>query len=82
MMDVVSEIETNMIKQRVKSGLENAKAKGVKFGRPKVTIDDIPQNIKGAYDLVKEGKISKSVCAKMCGISRVTLDKYITIIKS
>ena len=34
MMGVFSELERNMISQRVKSGLKNAKAKGKQLGRP------------------------------------------------
>lgn len=42
MMGVFAELERNMISQRVKSGMENAKAKGRKIGRPAVTVDNIP----------------------------------------
>ena len=42
MMGVFSELERNMISQRVKSGMENAKAKGKAIGRPATTPDDIP----------------------------------------
>ena len=42
MMGVFSELERNMISQRVKSGMENAKAKGKTIGRPAVTADSIP----------------------------------------
>ena len=42
MMGVFSEIERNIISQRVKSGMENAKAKGKTVGRPSVKADDIP----------------------------------------
>jgi len=38
MMGVFAEFEKSMIQQRVKSGLARAKAKGVKLGRPKVTV--------------------------------------------
>ena len=34
MMGVFSELERNIISQRVKSGMQNAKAKGVTIGRP------------------------------------------------
>lgn len=82
LMGVVSEIETNMVRQRVKSGLANARAKGVVLGRPKTSLDDIPQNIKDAYGLVKKKAINKSECARMCKISRVTLDKYMKILEN
>ena len=42
MMGVFSEIERNIISQRVKSGMDNAKSKGKKIGRPTITADDIP----------------------------------------
>ena len=42
MMGVFSEIERNIISPRVKSGMENAKAKGKTVGRPSVKADDIP----------------------------------------
>jgi DNA invertase Pin-like site-specific DNA recombinase len=79
LMGVVSEIESNMVKQRVKSGLANARAKGIVLGRPKTTVEDIPQNIINSYELVRKKKINKSECARMCSISRVTLNKYIKI---
>ena len=42
MMGVFSELERNIISQRVKSGMENAKAKGKTIGRPTTTAEDIP----------------------------------------
>ena len=39
---VFSELERNIISQRVKSGMENAKAKGKTIGRPPTTAEDIP----------------------------------------
>ena len=42
MMGVFSELERNIISQRVKSGLQNAKAKGVAIGRPATSEDRIP----------------------------------------
>lgn len=42
MMGVFAELERNMISQRVKSGMENAKAKGKTIGRPITTADDLP----------------------------------------
>ena len=41
MMGVFAEMERNMISQRVKSGMANAKAKGKQIGRPTTTSDDI-----------------------------------------
>jgi DNA invertase Pin-like site-specific DNA recombinase len=81
MMGVFSEIERNMISQRVKSGVANARAKGKVVGRPSVTIKDIPQKVKEMYDVYSNGTISKTDYAKVCNISRPTLDKYLRIMK-
>ena len=80
MMGVFSEIERNMISQRVKSGIANARSKGKLVGRPLLRIDDIPSKVIKNYDLYRSGNINKIDYAKMCNISRPTLDKYISII--
>lgn len=81
MMGVFSELERNMISQRVKSGVANARAKGKVVGRPALTINNIPSKVKDMYGLFNTGSISKTDYAKMCNISRPTLDKYLRIIK-
>lgn len=81
MMGVFSEIERNMISQRVKSGMANAKAKGKIVGRPQVTIKKIPQKVIDMYTLYKTRAISKVDYAKLCDVSRPTLDKYMKIMK-
>jgi len=80
MMGVFSEIERNMISQRVKSGVANARAKGKILGRPTLTIEDIPQKVIDTYNLYKDNSISKTDYAKICNVSRPTLDKYLKVI--
>ncbi|MDO4535737.1 MAG: recombinase family protein [Clostridium perfringens] len=80
MMGVFAEMERNMISERVKSGVANARAKGKVVGRPALKLSDIPKKVKEIYELYNDGAISKSDFAKMCGISRPTLDKYIKVI--
>lgn len=80
MMGVFSELERNMISQRVKSGMANARSKGKLVGRPSLTYDKIPQKVKDMYDLFNTGAISKTDYAKMCNVSRPTLDKYLKVI--
>ena len=81
MMGVFAEIERNMISARVKSGMKNAKAKGVKIGRAKSSIDNIPKEAIKFYELYKTNKISKTTYAKMCGCTRQSIYKYIKIIE-
>jgi DNA invertase Pin-like site-specific DNA recombinase len=81
MMGVFAELERNMISQRVKSGMANAKAKGKLIGRPTTALQDVPVAVVKAYSLLKSGKINKSECARMCDISRTCLYKYIKLIE-
>lgn len=82
MMSVFSELEKNMISNRVKSGLKNAKTKGKKLGRPTTTTKDIPDSIKQGYKLYKSNQIRKIEFARMCDVSRPTIDKYIKILET
>lgn len=82
MSGVFNELEKDMIRARVKSGVANAKANGKQIGRRYLTIDDVPQKVKNKYPLWVEGSITKVDFAKMCGISRPTLDRYIRIIEN
>lgn len=79
MMGVFAEIERNMISQRVKSGIANARSKGKRVGRPQLKLSDVPSKVIKSYELYQEGSISKVDYARMCGISRPTLDKYLRI---
>ena len=81
MAGVFAELEHDMICSRVKSGVANARAKGKQIGRPQLTINDIPDKVKKYYEMYTNGDISKTDYAKMCDISRPTLDKYLSIIK-
>lgn len=83
MLGVFAELEHGMIQERVRSGVANARAKGKQIGRPTITIDDVPKKVKDTYkDLYSKGQISKTDFARVCKISRPTLDKYLNIITS
>lgn len=79
MAGVFAELERNLISARVKSGLDNARAKGKALGRPKTDKDDIPQVFYKHYPLYKEGKLNKVELAKVCGLSYPTIYKYIAL---
>ena len=84
MSGVFAELEKNMISQRVKSGMANAKAKGKRIGRPEIEPDDITGNDKfmNAYKLWKNKNIKKIDIQRLTGMSRVTIDKYIKVLES
>ena len=78
---VFSELERNIISQRVKSGLQNAKAKGVAIGRPVTSEDRIPSIFFKYYPKYKRGEINKSEFARLCSVSYPTIFKYIAIVE-
>ena len=79
MAGVFAELERNMICDRVKSGLDNAKAKGVKLGRPSLTVEEVPEKFKKYFKKYRNGEINKSELAKLTELSRPTVNKYIAI---
>ena len=81
MAGVFSQLELAMIRARVKSGMENAKAKGRKIGRPQTTREDIPNVFFKHYPTFVAGKMNVSELARVCGLSRPTVYKYIKMIK-
>lgn len=80
MMGVFAELERNMIRERVKSGMANAKEKGAILGRPKVTSEDIPNIFMKYYPEYKNGTKNVSEIAKLCGMSRTTIYKYLSLL--
>lgn len=79
MMGVFAEMERNMTVERTRSGLRHAKAKGIKLGRPKTEIKNIPSKVLTHFDLYNEKRINLSEYARLCGITRKTLYKYLAI---
>lgn len=81
MAGVFSQLELSMIRARVKSGMANAAAKGVKIGRPHVTVDEVPPIFLRHYPAYKSGNLNISELARVCELSRTTVYKYITLLK-
>lgn len=81
MMGVFAELERNMISQRVKSGMENAKAKGKKVGRPVTTVESIPNIFYKHYPKYKKGELNKKELSRLCSLSYPTIYKYLQIVE-
>ena len=82
MAGVFSQLELAMIRARVRSGMANAAAKGVKIGRPKATVDNIPATFLRHYPSYKAGKLNISEMARVCDLSRTTVYKYISLLEA
>ena len=78
---VFAELELGMIRDRVRSGMANAKAKGVKLGRPQMTKDDIPQIFYRHYPAYQNRQLNISELARVCDISRNSVYKYIGLLE-
>ena len=81
MSGVFAELELSMIRDRVRSGMENAKAKGKKVGRPQTTKDNIPPIFYKHYPAFVAGTLNISEFARLCGMSRPTIYKYLQLLK-
>ena len=82
MSAVFAELELSMIRSRVKSGMENAKAKGAAIGRPKATRDDIPAIFYRHYPQYSSGNLNIAEFARVCDMSRTTIYKYLKMIEN
>ena len=81
MSAVFAELELAIIRARVKSGMENAKAKGKRVGRRPTTRDDIPAVFYKHYPTFAAGKMNVSELARVCDLSRPTVYKYLRLIR-
>lgn len=82
MAGIFSELELSMIRARVKSGVANARAKGKTLGRPKTTVDDIPDVFYRHYPKYQRGELNATEFARVCGIGRTTLYKYLNLLQT
>ena len=64
-LSFVAENERSNIRQRQAEGIAAAKARGVRFGRPPKPL---PENFHHLYQQWKNGKITGTAAAKLCGM--------------
>lgn len=81
MWGVFAELERDITVQRIISGLNNAKAKGVILGRPKTSIDNLPNSFLKYYPMFQNSSINLSEFSRLSGLSRVSIYKYLNIIE-
>ena len=80
MSGVFAELELSMIRERVRSGMQNAIAKGKHVGRRPTTKDDIPAVFYKHYPAYAARQINVSEFARLCELSRPTVYKYLRLI--
>ena len=77
---VFAELELSILRARVRSGMANAAAKGKHIGRPHTTKEDIPAIFYKHYPAYVAGKLNVSELARVCGLSRPTVYKYLRLV--
>ena len=81
MAGVFSQLELSMIRSRVKSGMDRAREKGSAIGRPQITKDEIPTIFLRHYPAYKSKQLNLSEFARVCGLSRTTVYKYLGLLE-
>ena len=81
MSGIFAELELSMIRARVKSGMAAARAKGRQIGRKPTSKADIPAACYRHYPAYASGQLNVSELARVCGLSRPTVYKYLRLIE-
>lgn len=83
LMGVFAELERNILSERIKSGMRNAREKKKQIGRRYTSIDDIPDKFIDYYHtLYVPGKINKNELSNLSSLSYPTTLKYISILEN
>lgn len=81
MAGVFAELELQLIRSRVRSGMENAKAKGKQIGRPGMSEADLTATFLKYLPLYQRGEITKKALAQLCGVSYPTVYGYLGLVE-
>lgn len=81
MWGVFAEMERDMISARVKSGMQNAVAKGVKLGRPTTDKSNLPMKFLKYYPMYKNNDLNITEFSRLAEVSRKSIYKYIEIME-
>ena len=76
MMGVFAEMEREITVERVRSGMANAKAKGVHIGRKQTKAEDVPASFRRNYERYKNGEVSFIDCCRMAQVGKTSGYKY------
>lgn len=73
---VIAQMEREITVQRVKSGMANARAKGVHIGRKQTTAADVPAAFRRNYERYKRGDVNFADCCRMAQVGKTAGYKY------
>lgn len=81
MMAVFAELDRKMKIYQIKLGLKNAKKEGRVGGRPRTTIESIPELFYKYYPMYKTKTINKKEFSRLTKLSYPSIYKYLEIIE-
>ena len=74
LLSYVAQTEREFIRQRQAEGIEAAKARGVRFGRPKIPR---PEDFEPVYFWWKAGELSAKRASDCLGVSHQTFERFV-----
>lgn len=74
LLSYVAQIERENIRQRQAEGIAAAKARGVKFGRPRKEKPPCWEEVRAWYEA---GLLSRREAARRCGVCKSTFEKWV-----
>ncbi len=77
---VFAQLEIDILRERVKEGVRNARAKGKKIGRPTLTEERIPDAFYRYLPRYQNGELNKKELALLCGVSRPTIYNWLLLV--
>lgn len=82
MMAVFAELDRKMKIYQINLGIKSAKKEGRIGGRPRTTVDNIPESFFRYYGMYKTGSINKKEFSLLANLSRVSIYKYLDIVET
>lgn len=76
MSGVFAQLELSLIRARVRSGMANARAKGIRLGRPPISPDGVPERFLRYYPGYLSGKYNMCELSRLTGYARTTCYRY------
>lgn len=79
MLGVFAQLERKITIQRIHSGIAHARSNGKKLGRPAMSKDKLPKPFLKHLPKYQSGELSISEFARLCGCSRPSIHRYLSI---
>lgn len=79
LMATFAEYERELIQERVQAGVDAARARGVRFGRPEVKPVEAARRVRTVEHLVESESMTVEAASRMVGWSRATFYRHRTI---